>query len=85
MTISVIGKVLLATGVILAHSELEHEKRVDDEVIRSFHRERILTLIGIILIVIGYVIEVQFFGGFENMLTCKGGNCQATLIEAYTQ
>ncbi len=79
MTVSTLGKVLLATGVIMAHSELAHERRVDDEVIRSFHRERIITLVGVLFIVVGYLIEVQYFGGFHSMLTCAGPECMAAI------
>lgn len=85
MTISMLGKVMLATGVILAHSELEHERRVDDEVIRSFHRERIITLLGVLLIVLGYLIEIHYFGGFGSMLTCTDETCAAAVGSLFNQ
>lgn len=69
LTVSVIGKVLLASGVIMAHSQIEHEHRIDAKVIRSFHKERAMTFVGILLILIGYGMEIYFYSGTD-MLTC---------------
>lgn len=74
LTISVIGKVMLAVGVLIAHSELAHEKRVDNLVLKSFKVERTLTILGLILIVAGYAMEIYFYG-FTDMLTCFGPEC----------
>lgn len=77
LTVSLIGKVLLAAGVLLAHSEIEHEHRIDEKVIMMFHKERILTILGILLIVFGYALEIYFYGFTTNMLTCSGEECGA--------
>ena len=74
LTIGVIGKVLLAVGVLIAHSELAHEKRVDAKVLASFRLEHTLTVTGIILIVGGYLMELYFYD-FLAMLTCHGPDC----------
>lgn len=74
LTVSVIGKVLLAVGVLKAHSEIAHEHKIDERVIRSFKTERWLTMIGISLIVIGYAMEIYFYG-FTPLLTCTGEEC----------
>lgn len=78
LTISTIGKVMLASGVLIAHSELAHERRVDQLVLKSFRIERILTLAGLILIVAGYAMEIYFYG-FTSLLTCTGPECVAAL------
>ncbi len=78
MTISVVGKVFLVVGVLKAHSEIAHEHRIDAKVLRTFKTERWLTIIGLALIVIGYTLEVYFYG-FANMLTCSGTECAAAL------
>ena len=75
LTVSVVGKVLLATGVLISHSELAHEKRVDRLVLKSFKLERSLTLAGLILIVAGYGMEIYFYD-FVSLLTCFGSECE---------
>lgn len=75
LTVSMVGKILLATGVLIAHTELAHEKRVDSIVLKSFKFERVLTLTGIILIIAGYMMEVRFYGFDTTLLTCIGSEC----------
>lgn len=75
LTVSLIGKIFLASGVLIAHSELAHEKRVDKLVLKSFKLERALTLVGIILIIIGYFMEIYFYGFDTSLLTCFGEEC----------
>lgn len=82
LTISVVGKILVAVGVLIAHSELAHEKRIDSLVIESFKLERFLTILGVALIVFGYVLEVYFYGFDAELLTCFGTDC-ATDIPAH--
>lgn len=82
LTLSLIGKVLLAFGVLMAHTQLAHEHRVDARVIKSFRLEKALTIIGVLLIIVGYVLEIHFFGGFGNFWTCGEADCQALLYGA---
>jgi uncharacterized membrane protein len=82
LTISVVGKILLAAGVIIAHTELAHERRIDNEVLQSFRLEMVLTVVGILLIVLGYAMEIYFYG-FTPLLTCSGNECGALLINAF--
>ena len=74
LTISMIGKVMLAVGVLIAHTELAHEGRVDNKVLKSFRLEHTLTVTGLILIVSGYMMEIYFYD-FLLMLTCSGAEC----------
>ncbi len=80
-----IGKVMLAAGVLIAHTELAHEKVVDLEVIKSFRVERILTLTGLLLIVGGYFMEVYFYGFTTSLLTCFGPSCVNAAATAVAQ
>ncbi len=82
LTISVIGKVLLAAGVLIAHSGIAHEMRIDKTVLKGFKIERILTLVGIVLIVFGYLMEIYFYGFATTLLTCFGAECMASLSGA---
>lgn len=84
LTIGVIGKILLAVGVILAHSTLAHEHRIDQKVIRSFRTEHTITIIGIVLIVIGYLIEIYFYG-YTPLLDCELETCGALLKAGVSQ
>ena len=77
LTISVIGKVMIAVAVIMAHSEIAHEHKIDAKVLRSFQKERWLTILGILLIVIGYAMEIYFYDFFTPFLTCDGDDCMA--------
>ena len=74
LTVSMIGKLLLAAGVLIAHSKIAHERKIDLAVIRSFKTEQIITIVGIVLILIGYCMELYFYG-FAEMLTCPTGKC----------
>lgn len=76
LTISMIGKVMLASGVLIAHSELAHERKVDQLVLKSFRLERILTVTGLLLIVGGYFMEIYFYGFATSLLTCVGNDCE---------
>lgn len=70
---------MLAGGVLLAHFEIEHERRIDQLVLKTFRIERVLTIAGILLIVGGYVMEIYFYGFTTNLLTCEGPECAASV------
>jgi hypothetical protein len=74
LTIGMIGKVMLAIGVLIAHSELAHERRIDSRVLRSFRLEHTLTVTGLVLIVVGYLMEIYFYN-FLHMIDCFGPDC----------
>lgn len=74
LTVGVIGKILLAVGVLIAHNELAHERKIDQLVLKSFRLEHSLTVAGIVLIVAGYGMEIYFYD-FASMLTCQGHAC----------
>ncbi|MEK7638877.1 MAG: hypothetical protein AAB388_01815 [Patescibacteria group bacterium] len=82
LTIGLIGKVFLVSGVLIAHDELAHEKKVDNEVLRSFRIERWLTFAGLLFIVTGYILEMLFYGFDTTLLTCSGEECAASAASA---
>lgn len=84
LTIGVIGKVLLATGVLIAHGSLAKEKKIDQVVLRGFRIEHTITIIGLILIVMGYFMEIYFYG-YTPFLTCSGTECSAAVSNAFTK
>ena len=85
LTIGMIGKVMVAAGVLIAHSELAHEKRIDQRVLKGFRTELILTLAGLLFIVGGYIMEISFYEIDTSLLTCKGADCAAAIPAAYYQ
>lgn len=85
LTISIIGKIMLAVGVLIAHTELAHERRVDLEVLKSFKLERVLTILGIILMAAGYAMEIYFYGFTTDMLTCYGEECSGAAAAILSQ
>ncbi len=82
LTIGAIGKVLLGVGVIIAHSSLVKERRIDMAVIKGYRIEHALTVIGLIMIVTGYFMEIYFYG-FTPFLTCSGNECSAAIINSF--
>lgn len=78
LTIGTMGKVLVAGAVLKVHHVMAKEHRIDRRVIRSFTTEIIITSIGIILIISGYLMEVWFYQSL-NMLTCEPSECTASI------
>lgn len=81
LTIGVIGKILVVIGVLVAHSGILHEHRIDRQVLKLFRWEHTITIIGLILIIIGYFIEIYFYG-FTPFFTCPPGECIASVFQA---
>jgi uncharacterized membrane protein YidH (DUF202 family) len=84
LTLGTLGKVLLAVGVIIAHSGIVKERRIDSEVLRGFRIEHTITILGLILIIVGYFMEIYFYG-YTPFLTCTGEECSAAIINAFPQ
>lgn len=83
LTISLIGKALLAIGVLLAHHKIAHEHRIDKQVLKSFRTEFVITLIGLLFILGGYLLEIYFYHAAD-LLLCNGEAC-VNAIEALLQ
>ena len=84
LTIGVIGKVLLVIGVLRAHSGIVSERGIDEKVLSDFRTERTITIIGIVLIVVGYFLEIYFYG-FVPFLACEGADCAASVGSIFSQ
>lgn len=79
MTMGVVGKIMLAYGVVLVHIKMAKERRIDEIVVSSFRTEMFITLAGVLFIVVGYFLEVSFLGGFNYLVHCTGEACGAAL------
>lgn len=64
ITFGVLGKVILGITVIKVHHKIVKEHRIDGAVLREIKKERNLAILGIIFMVIGYILEVMFYGYF---------------------
>jgi uncharacterized membrane protein YidH (DUF202 family) len=73
---------MLAVGILIAHSGIVKEQKIDLAVLKGFKLEHTLTIIGIILIILGYFMEVYFYG-FTPFLTCSGAECSAAILNAF--
>ena len=62
LTIGIIGKLLIGISVINVHWHVIKERHIDKDVIWAMKRERWVALIGVLLMVVGYVLELVFYG-----------------------
>lgn len=56
-TLDIIGKVMIAFTVIMVHRRVWKEHKIDITVYREMRREQIIGVLGIILIIIGYLLQ----------------------------
>lgn len=57
-TVDVIGKILVAYTAIAVHRRVWKEHRIDGKVFREMRREQIVGVLGIILIIAGYFLQL---------------------------
>lgn len=62
ITLDTLGTVLIAYTVLRVHSRVRKEHGIDEYVAREMRRERRLGLIGIVLIISGYVFQLIAYG-----------------------
>lgn len=79
ITLGMLGKVLVVLAVLHMHHSLIKEHRIDRLVILTYYQERILSIIGLVLIVVGYLMEMYFYD-LTPLFHCT--NCAATVFNA---
>ncbi|PIT91415.1 hypothetical protein COU17_00285 [Candidatus Kaiserbacteria bacterium CG10_big_fil_rev_8_21_14_0_10_49_17] len=62
LTIGTVGKIILGLTVVMVHWRIVKEHRIDRKVLNEMRRERNLALLGILFMVLGYTLEVLFYG-----------------------
>ena len=82
LTIGTLGKIVLGIAVLRVHMRIFEEHKIDNIVLRSIKAEQVVTIIGLALIVIGYALEVYFYSGSTNLLSCVGEECAAAVGNA---
>jgi len=59
-TLDVIGKLMVAFTAVMVHHRFRKEHRIDERVFATMRREQVIGLLGIALIIIGYLLQVPF-------------------------
>jgi len=84
LTLGVAGKILVVLAVLHMHHSLVKEQRIDRGVILTYKQERVLTFLGLILIAVGYILEIMFYSPTD-IFTCEGIRCAASLGNLLSQ
>lgn len=82
LTIGVIGKIVLGIAVLRVHSGIVKEHRIDGVVLKAMKKEKWVTVVGVLLIVLGYILELTFYGATP-FLECSGTDCTALINAAF--
>jgi len=67
ITLGMIGTVLLGFAVIRVHSHVSQEHKIDRDVVKAIKRERITSIIAILFIIAGYILELMHFGAIVSI------------------
>lgn len=59
-TIETLGKIVIAYTALRVHYRFRKERKIDIRVFMTMRREQLIGIIGIILIIIGYALQVPF-------------------------
>lgn len=59
-SLQVLGEILIAIAVLRMHGKLSEEHRIDKKVISTIHQEKRITYLAILLILVGYVLQIPF-------------------------
>jgi len=57
-TLDLIGKIMIAFTAIRVHYRFRKEHRVDERIFKAMRREQLLGILGIALIIIGYLLQL---------------------------
>lgn len=58
-TLDVLGKILIAYTAIMVHHRFRKEHKIDEFVFSEMRKEQVLGVVGIVLIIVGYLLEVS--------------------------
>lgn len=78
LTIGMVGKIVLGIAVVRVHMIMLREHKLDTAVFNSIKRERLITILGVLLIILGYVLEITFYNIIP-FASCAESNCAASL------
>lgn len=58
ITLEFIGTMLIGLAVLRVHTKLGKEHKIDKKVLRSIKREHVWTVTGMILITLGFILQL---------------------------
>jgi len=58
ITLDVIGTILIAYTVLRVHNRAREERAIDSRVINEMKKERAMSIVGIVFIIIGYIFQM---------------------------
>lgn len=79
ITLGTVGKIILGVAVLRVHIHILHAHKIDVLVLESMKKEQFVTIGALLLIVIGYILEIYFYSGSTNLLSCIGKECAAAV------
>jgi len=60
LVLDTIGKVCIGLAVLMVHRHIFKEHKIDADVLRTIRKEWLLTISGILLIVIGAILQLMY-------------------------
>ena len=57
LSLEFVGTILIGVAVLRVHMKVRKEQKIDKKVLRSIKRERYLTLAGMTLITLGFILN----------------------------
>ena len=85
ITLGTVGKLILGIAVLRVHIRIFEEHAIDGVVLRAIKREHLMTFLGLLLIILGYVFEVMFYYGYTGFFECVGEECLGAVQSAFNQ
>ena len=64
LTFSTAGELLLAVTVLTVHHKMKKEHKIDQFVINEITFEEVIGILAILMIVVGYMLQMRFFSQF---------------------
>lgn len=83
ITLGTIGKLILGIAVLRVHLLMLQEHKFDGIVFRGIKKEHVLTIVGLVFIVVGYLLEVMFYQGSTLFFDCTGSECVGAINAAF--
>lgn len=83
ITLGTIGKLVLGIAVLRVHIRIFQEHSIDGVVLKAIKREHYVTVVGLLLIVVGYLLEVYFYSGSTRFFSCLGAECASAINAAF--
>ncbi len=83
ITLGTIGKLVLGIAVLRVHIRILQEHSIDGIVLKAIKREHYVTVIGLLLIVVGYIFEISFYSGSTQLFNCIGAQCAGAINSAF--